>query len=299
MQTEWDPTLDFYMNFLRVEKRLAPHSLESYGRDLRRFLEFALRKGLREPGAVQETDLLSFLVMLHQRGLKGVSVARALAALRGFFQFLAEEKKLPKNPCALISFPKRGKKLPEVLSLEDIDRMLSACDLKKALGFRDFTLLHLLYATGLRVSEAANLSLNHLYLDAGYLLAFGKGSKERVVPLGKEALQTLKLYLNDMRPIICKKIASESVFISGRGRELTRQRVWQILKALARKAGIGKRVTPHMLRHSFATHLLEGGADLRSVQTLLGHSDVSTTQIYTHVSSTHLKSLYDKFHPRG
>lgn len=299
MQQGWDSAVDFYMNYLRVEKRLALHSLEAYGKDLRVFLNFAGKEKLESPAAVAETDLLSFLLLLHRKGLKGVSVARCLVALRGFFQFLVAEKKLAKDPTALVTFPKSAKKLPLVLSLEDIDKMLQVCDLKSAKGFRDFTMLHLLYATGLRVSELVNLSLNHLYMDAGYLLAFGKGSKERVVPMGKEALENLKRYLNSSRATLCGKRSSDSLFVTARGSGLTRQRVWQILGALGRKAGLKKKITPHMLRHSFATHLLERGADLRSVQTMLGHSDVATTQIYTHVSSTHLKSLYDKFHPRG
>lgn len=304
MQLDWDTAFDFYMNYLRVEKRLAPNSLEAYARDLKFFMNFmrAPKAGTAKkmgPAQIQETDLLSFLVHLHQKGLGGRSVARCLVVLRGWFGFLIAEKKLAKDPTAQIDFPKMAKKLPQVLALGDIDKMLEACDLKKPLGLRDFSMLHLLYATGLRVSELTGLQLHHLYMDTGTLMAVGKGGKERLVPMGRPALENLKIYINDARPTLCRKRNPAEVFVSARGEKLTRQRIWQMLRRLGRKAGVTKRITPHLFRHSFATHLLERGADLRSVQTMLGHSDVSTTQIYTHVSSTHLRSLYDKFHPRG
>ncbi|MBI4125354.1 MAG: site-specific tyrosine recombinase XerD [Deltaproteobacteria bacterium] len=299
MQPDWDASIDHFLNHLRVEKRLAANSLEAYGRDLRVFSEFAKKRKWPGPAQIGENHLLDFLIHLHQKGLKGKSVSRNLVAIRGWFRFLLEEKLIAKDPTAQIEFPKGLKKLPHVLSLENIDQMLDACDLKKPLGLRDFCILQLLYATGLRVSELTGLKTNHLMADAGYLLAYGKGSKERVVPLGKEALRALKEYLAGVRPKLSGEKSSDAVFLSRKGEKLTRQRVWQVLGGLARKAGIPKKVTPHMLRHSFATHLLERGADLRSVQILLGHADVSTTQIYTHVSSTHLKSLYEKFHPRS
>lgn len=301
----WDAAFDFYMNYLRVEKRLAPNSLEAYARDLKFFVEFFRGPkgggGVKKtgPAEIAESDLLSFLVHLHQKGLQGRSVARCLVALRGWFGFLVAEKKLEKDPTTQIDFPKMAKKLPQVLALGDIDKMLESCDLKKPLGLRDFSILHLLYATGLRVSELVGLELHHLYMDAGTLMARGKGGKERLVPLGRPALENLKLYINDARPTLVHKKNPAQVFVSARGEKLTRQRIWQMLRRLAAKAGVAKRITPHLLRHSFATHLLERGADLRSVQIMLGHSDVSTTQIYTHVSATHLRSLYDKFHPRG
>lgn len=298
MQLDWDTAFDFYMNYLRVEKRLAPNSLEAYARDLKFFAAF-FRPKKSGPTDITESDLLSFLVHLHQKGLTGRSVARCLVVLRGWFRFLVAEKELAKDPTAQIDFPKMAKKLPQVLALADIDKMLEACDLKKPLGLRDFSILHLLYATGLRVSELTGLQLHHLYMDAGTLMARGKGAKERLVPLGRPALENLKSYINDARPALLHGRNSQAVFVSARGEKLSRQRVWQMLRRLAVKAGVAKRITPHLFRHSFATHLLERGADLRSVQTMLGHSDVSTTQIYTHVSATHLKSLYDKFHPRS
>lgn len=299
MQRHWDAHLDRFLNHLRVEKRLAVNSLEAYGRDLRVFSEWAHQHSVTDPKTIDENRLLDFLIYLHQKKLKGKSVGRCLSALRGWFAFLLEAGILKKDPTAQIESPKGIKKLPHVLSLEDIDRMLAACDLHRPAGLRDFCILHLLYATGLRVSELAAIKTSHLMSDAGTLLAYGKGSKERLVPLGKEALAALQRYLAEARPALLNNRSSEAVFLSRRGETLTRQRIWQILKNLARHAGLSKRVTPHMLRHSFATHLLEGGADLRSVQILLGHADVSTTQIYTHVSATHLKSLYEKFHPRS
>lgn len=299
MQLDWDASVDHFLNHLRVEKRLAANSLEAYGRDLRFFSEFAKKRGWTNPAAIAENHLLDFLIHLHQKKLSGKSVSRTLVALRGWFRFMLGEKLIAKDPTAQIEFPKGLKKLPHVLSLENIDQMLAACDRQKPIGLRDFCILQLLYATGLRVSELTGLKTNHLMLEAGYLLAYGKGSKERVVPMGKEALGALRGYLGEVRPRLLGAKSSEAVFLSRQGGKLTRQRVWQILAGLGRKAGLTKKVTPHMLRHSFATHLLERGADLRSVQTLLGHSDVSTTQIYTHVSATHLKSLYEKFHPRS
>ncbi len=297
--SRWHLALDFYLNYLRVEKRLAVNSLDAYSRDLNRFVTFARTKRWEGPAAVKDTDLLSFLVFLHSKKLKGPSVARQLVTLRGFFSFLVKEGKLQKDPTAHVDFPKLLKKLPNFLKLSEIDRMLSACDLRTPKGLRNHCMLQLLYASGLRVSELVGLKTHQVNLEAGFLVAFGKGSKERVVPMGRAALTAVQKYLEEGRPLISKKKISESLFISKTGGGLTRQRVWQILNAVARQAKLEKKVTPHMFRHSFATHLIENGADLRSVQTMLGHSDISTTQIYTHVSSTHLRSLYDKFHPRA
>lgn len=299
MQLHWDEAFDFYLNHLRVEKRLSPNSLEAYSRDLHRFIDFARLQKWGRPADVKDTDLLSFLIFLHSKKLKGRSVARNLVTIRGLYSFLVKENHLKKDPTAQIDFPKMLKKLPHFLHLTEIDQMLSACDQRSTQGLRDFCILQLLYATGLRVSELTGLKTPHLNLESGFLLATGKGSKERVVPLGRMAVDAVRKYLDEARPAITQKKISEALFISKRGGGLTRQRIWQILNAIARRAKLGKKVTPHMFRHSFATHLIENGADLRSVQTMLGHSDVSTTEIYTHVSSTHLKSLYDKFHPRA
>ncbi|MDO8527551.1 MAG: site-specific tyrosine recombinase XerD [Deltaproteobacteria bacterium] len=295
----WDACLDQYLNYLRVERRLAVNSLEAYASDLRFFSAFVKSEKVSSPGKITESHLLAFLVDLHRKKLKGRSVARYLVSLRGWFGFMLNEKHIAADPTAQIEMPRAMKKLPHFLSLKEIDQILQSCDVKNPKGLRNFCILHFLYATGLRVSELTGLKVGHLDFEAGYLLTMGKGSKERIVPMGREAMAALKKYLEEGRPLLLGKKQTESVFISSRGTALTRQRVWQILIAMARQAGLNKRITPHMLRHSFATHLLERGADLRSVQTMLGHSDVTTTQIYTHVSATHLKSLYDKFHPRS
>lgn len=297
MQRQWDEAMDRFLHFLRVEKRLAANSLESYARDLRVFSEFGRKRGWPGPSHVDAGGLLAFLIARHRAGLKGKSMARALSALRGWFRFLLEEGSIAKDPTAQLDAPKALKKLPSLLSLSEIDRLLAACNPKTAAGRRDFCILHLLYAAGLRVSELAALQTDQLNTQAGYLLVCGKGGKERAVPLGKAALAALQSYRSALPD---QRLGRSSyLFASRGGRPLTRQRVWQILAALARRAGLPKKVYPHMLRHSFATHLIENGADLRSVQALLGHADVSTTQIYTHVSTTHLKALYEKYHPRG
>lgn len=299
MKPKWDPLIDAYLTHLRVERRLAQNTLEAYSSDLKSFSSFLTKQGCLFPGKVVEPDLLSFLIHLSHKKIAAKSVARCLTVLRGFFQFLVEEKYFSIDPTSQMELPRGLKKLPDVLSLGDIDKMLAACDLKKPKALRDFCILQMLYATGLRVSELVGMHLNHCNLDQGYVLARGKGDKERIVPLGKEALLALKRYLEESRPSLCNKKICKTLFVSVRGEKLTRQRVWQILRRMGKKGGIFRKISPHMLRHSFATHLLERGADLRSVQIMLGHSDVSTTQIYTHVSSTHLKSLYDKFHPRS
>ena len=299
MPLHWDASTDQFLNYLRVEKRLALNSLEAYARDLKVFAAFAKKQKWKSPAEIGEGPLLEFLIHLHKKGLKGKSVSRCLVTIRGWFAFLLQENFIQKDPTAQIEFPKTLKKLPHVLSLQEIDRMLSVGNHKIVGDLRDFCILSLLYATGLRVSELVSLKMNHLFLDAGYVLAYGKGAKERIVPLGKEAMAAIKKYLEEARPALAGKKINDHLFLSNRGSLLTRQRIWQLLAAMARKAGISKKVYPHMLRHSFATHLIERGADLRSVQTMLGHSDVSTTQIYTHISTTHLKSLYEKLHPRS
>lgn len=295
----WDIALDVYLNYLRIERRLAKNTVEAYDRDIRGLRSWSMKSEISSPGRLEEKHLLKFLVSLHDLRKKNSSIARAVVAVRTFFQFLFKEHLLKKDPTAFLESPKRSKKLPRFLTLEEIDAMLGVCNQKDFLGYRDFTMLQLLYACGLRVSELAQLEVGDVNLDAGHLLARGKGEKERLVPIGAEALQSLREYLETVRPVLDKKQESQKCFLNRRGVGLTRQRVWQILKRLALKAGLSKKITPHMLRHSFATHLLEAGADLRSLQAMLGHADISTTEVYTHVSRTHLRALYDKFHPRS
>ena len=295
----WNQTLDLFLDFIRIEKRLAKNTVEAYARALRGFADFIQKKKLSHPKQVQEEHILQFLVAAHQKGLKGRSVEQHLVAIRSFFQFLLKSEKIKEDPTHLVELPKWMRKLPHVLSLEEIDKILAKPDRRTPAGCRDYAILQLLYATGIRISELASLTLSRISLDYGYIMPQGKGSKERVVPIGKESMVSLKEYLEEGRPSLAGKKLSEALFLSRQGSGFSRQGLWLLIKGYARKAGITKRVTPHMFRHSFATHLIERGADLRSVQIMLGHADVTTTQVYTHISQTHLSNLYSKFHPRN
>lgn len=298
---------DEYLVYLQIEKRLARNSLATYAQGLRLFQEFLLsqRGGEpRKPSSLSEADILGFLVWLHRRGLQGKSVAIYLTTLRGFFEFCLKEGKLFRNPTAEIDLPRRTSKLPHFLTLAEVDQLLAQPDTSTPGGRRDFAILHLMYAAGLRISEVTGLKLDQIRLDAGYLIVIGKGSKERLVPLGREAARAIKDYLLLARPRLLGSLTlanspGEYLFISRLSKPMTRQGLWQRIQKYGVAAGLSKRVTPHMLRHSFATHLIERGADLRSVQAMLGHADISTTQVYTHVSSKHLRSLYEKYHPRA
>jgi integrase/recombinase XerD len=289
--------IDLFMNYVAVEKHLADNSLASYGRDLRFFSEYLAKNDIADLKTVSEKDILEFIFDLRKRKICSRSIARTLVAVRALFRFLIREKLMADDPAGRIEFPKKALRLPKTLSIEQVDRLLAQPDAKTATGIRDKAMLELMYATGMRVSELVNLRLNWLNLDGGYLRVFGKGSKERIVPMGRVAMAAIQRYLEEVRSR--KGIQSEYLFICRTGTRLSRQSLWGSIRAYARKAGIERGVTPHMLRHSFATHLLERGADLRSVQTMLGHADVSTTQIYTHVTVKHLRDLYDKCHPRG
>lgn len=299
MALDVDQNIDFYLNHLRVERQLAKNSVEAYGHDLRCFAEFLTANGKSDIGSVDESSILSFLVTLHEDGLTSRSVTRYLVVIRGFFCFLAREKRIEKNPTAQIEFPGRWKKLPHFLSMEQVDCLLSQPDRRTVLGLRDHAILQLFYASGLRISEMSMLTTDRVNLQQGYCMPLGKGSKDRVVPMGREAIGAISEYLSDGRQKLAGGRLSDYLFLSRRGKNVSRQRLWEIIKAYAKSSGIRINVTPHMLRHSFATHLIERGADLRVVQTMLGHSDISTTQIYTHVSRKHLKDLHRKHHPRA
>lgn len=294
-----DRGIDLYLNHLRVERQLSANTLEAYGRDLRRLSARLASGGKGDLAAVGEEEILSFLVSLHQEKLTSRSVARTLVAVRGLFRFLLRERHLTADPTAKITFPARWFKLPHFLTIAQIDALLGAPDRRTVLGVRDHAILQLFYASGLRISEMSALTTDRINLQQGYVMPLGKGSKERVVPMGQSAIEAITEYLDSARPQLAGKRICERLFLSQRGLGITRQRLWEIIKACARTAGIQINVTPHMLRHSFATHLIERGADLRIVQTMLGHADVSTTQIYTHVSRAHLQDLYRKFHPRA
>lgn len=294
-----DQHIDSFIMNIRVERQLAKNTVEAYARDLRGLATSLTRQGITAPERVEEAHILTFLVELGQRKLSSRSTARCLVAVRRLFRFLLDQKVIMKDPTAQIESPGKWQKLPKVLSLENVDALLAQPDRATPLGMRDHAIVQLMYASGLRISEMADLTIHQVSVEPGFVRPIGKGSKERIVPMGRVAINAIGDYLSHARPGLAKGSRSENLFLSRHGEGLTRQRLWMIVKSMARQAGITTNVTPHMLRHSFATHMLERGADLRSVQTMLGHADISTTQIYTHVDTKHLRNLYKKFHPRA
>lgn len=295
----FDDLLDEFYQFLLLERGLSKLTLEAYAHDLQAFSDFLRDKNIKRPGEVEVEDVEEFLDRLAEDRLSARSRARVLTAIRTFFKFLIYTKRLKKSPLSLIESPKFEKRLPQTLTFNEVEMLLSQPDLKTTRGARDTAMLELLYATGMRVSELVRLKLNQVYLEDGYIQVIGKRGKERLVPIGNRAKERLREYLHQTRPQLLRKRASPYLFIGYKGHPLTRQGFWEIIKRYAKCAGILKAISPHTLRHSFATHLLEGGADLRAVQTMLGHASVSTTQIYTHVTQEHLRKAYVKFHPRA
>ncbi len=294
-----DPLVERYLSQLRVEGGLANNTLESYRRDLIRLQRYLLRHRLSMSDVVPSAIIRSFLASLKQESLSASSVARMLSALRGWYRFLARENVLNVNPLRDVVAVRRSVRLPKTLTLQEVTALLELPVRDRAEDRRDRVMLELLYASGLRVSELVGLTLSQIDLDLGCLRVVGKGAKERIVPMGQTARDLLVEYLEQVRPTLLKKRrASRNVFVSRRGHELTRQGCWKLLSLRARRAGIFKPISPHMLRHSFATHLLEGGADLRTVQAMLGHADIATTQIYTHVDRRRLKQVHRQFFPR-
>jgi integrase/recombinase XerD len=297
-EAPWRREVELWLEALAVERGLSPRTLEAYRGDLTRTGEWLEREQLSALHEARSAELAAYLRDLHKQGRNPRSIARALSALRSFFAFRSGEGERQDDPTVHLETPKRLRRLPKVLDEEEVRRLLAAPDTATPEGFRDRTMLELLYATGLRVSELVGLRLAQLRLDGGFLIAFGKGSKERVVPVGETAEQWLRRYLAEMRPRQARG-RHDAVFVTRRGGAMTRQGFWKRLKALGRAAGIERPLSPHVLRHSFATHLLEHGADLRSVQAMLGHADISTTEIYTHVHRERLRRVYDRFHPRA
>jgi len=297
--TPIDSLVDQYLNYLLVEKGLSKRTLESYSRDLARYHAFMLENGATRISESDTSLVLKHLIALRDFGLGARSRARHLVSIRGFHRFLVQEKILPRDPTRRVELPKISLKLPDVLSVEEVLQLLGVPDPKTRLGARDAAMIELLYAAGLRVSELVNLKLQDINLEAGFVRVFGKGSKERIVPMGNYAQQTLTRYLETSRKNLLKNSISAWLFVARAGNPMTRQGFWKLLRRYALKSGLKKKITPHSLRHSFATHLLEGGADLRAVQLMLGHVDISTTQIYTHVAREHLKQMHAKYHPRG
>jgi integrase/recombinase XerD len=294
----WRRRLDAWLEGLAVERGLSPRTVDSYRADLERLV--AWLAGERKPplDAADAAALAEHLRWLVRRGISPRSVARALSAMRGFYGWAIERGDRADDPTEHLAPPRRFKLLPSVLGEDEIARLLAAPDPSTPAGVRDKAMLELLYATGLRVSELVGLRLDQLRLDGGFLVAFGKGAKERIVPVGENAENWLRRYLAEVRPKLARG-RHDVVFVNQRGAPMTRQGFWKLLKAFGRAAGIDRELSPHVLRHSFATHLLEHGADLRVVQTLLGHVDISTTEIYTHVHRERLRGIYDRFHPRA
>jgi integrase/recombinase XerD len=296
LRNNLEKEINVFLEYLTVEMGLAYNTRESYGRDLRLFAGW-IKKPLEQ---VTREDILRYMQMLKLHNYAPSSASRKLAALKFFFRFMTAEGFLKVDPSEVVEASTRGLTLPKVMSQEEVKRLLEAPDLTTPEGFRDRTMLEVMYATGMRVSELLTLKRVNVNLETRYVIAYGKGSKERLIPLGQYAIQFLKKYLEEFRPQFVKSGKDDgSLFLTIRGTGMTRQRFWQIIKAYGLKAGITKPLTPHILRHSFATHMLDNGADLRTVQELLGHADISTTQIYTHLTNNRLKAVFDKTHPRA
>lgn len=292
--------IDEYLAVLKLEKNLSDNSVNSYKSDLTRLLNFLVDKKIRDYNEVDHHIISQFLQLLKSNGLTGSSASRYLSSLRGFFSYLYTNNYIQKDPTDRVSSAKVVRKLPEVLSLYEIEKILEQPDTSDKLGLRDKAMLELFYSSGLRVSELIELKISDLFLDDQVIRVLGKGSKQRIVPVGSSAVKWLREYILKSRPLLEQRIRSKNyIFLNLRGTKLSRMGVWKIVERYTKDAGIKKEVHPHTFRHSFATHLLEGGADLRSVQEMLGHSDISTTQIYTHIDREFIKQVHKDFHPRG
>jgi integrase/recombinase XerD len=294
-----DAAIQQFLDHLRVERELTPATVEAYGRDLAVFARFAAERHVSAAARVRPIDVLDFLAFLTERKLSARSQARRLIALRQLFKFFKAERVCPTDPTEDVDLPRFGRKLPDYLVVEEVDRLLAAPDRATVRGARDAAMLETLYATGLRVSELVKIRLRDVNFDAGYLMTFGKGRKERLVPVGEAALGSLRSYLESARGVFAGPRALDTLFLTHHGRAMTRQGFWKLIGRYAAAAGIRKRISPHKLRHSFATHMVERGADLRAVQAMLGHADIGTTEIYTLVSRGRLRAVYDRFFPRA
>ncbi len=294
---DWKNCLEAFLDYLNLQRGFSKNTIESYENDLLPFAQEMLKKNIKIE-SLSKKEIISYIELRRRRGFSSRTQARFLSALRSFYKFLQFQKWIDSNPPEEVDTPKILKSLPRFLSYEEVEELLSSPNESTQNGIRDKAMLELLYATGLRVSELINLKLNQIIKDIPLIKVFGKGSKERLVPVTEKAMDFLEKYIKEVREKI-NKYSIDYVFLNNWGKPFTRQRFFQIIKDYAKKAGIKKQISPHILRHSFATHLLENGADLKSLQMLLGHSDISTTQIYTHITEERLRKLYDKFHPRA
>lgn len=291
--------LQDFIYYLSVEKGLSPNTLDSYGRDLKKYLLHLQQRGITSFASTNRDEIALFLALQQEQGLASASVTRCLAAIRSFYQFLLKEQVMEANPAKELETPRTEKSLPQVLSCSEVEHLLEQPQQGKHAGLRDKAMLEMLYATGIRVTELVSLNINDVNIKMGFLRCEGKGSKERMIPLGSAAIKSLQDYLGRSRATMLKNKDEKALFLNQQGKRLTRQGFWKILKKYSRKAGINGEITPHTLRHSFATHLLENGADLRSVQEMLGHADISTTQIYTHLTRQKIREIYNQTHPRA
>jgi integrase/recombinase XerD len=299
----WDNHIKHFSNYLKLERSLSPNSIDAYVRDIEKLKQFI---ELKHPGisALKITSkyLQAFLEFINELGLSAYSQARILSGVKAFYKYLLFEELIDKDPTVLIEGPKLGRKLPDTLSYSEIEKLLDAIDLSTSEGGRNRAILEVLYSSGLRVSELVNLKLNHIYFDAGFLRVIGKGNKERLVPIGRDAMKHLQIYIDQIRGLSPHKPPQKGnetiVFLNRNGRKLTRVMIFTIIKNLAKAIGLNKAISPHTFRHSFATHLIEGGADLRAVQEMLGHESITTTEIYTHLDRDYLRQVIQEFHPR-
>lgn len=291
--------LEEFRDYLQFERGVSPRTLEAYGRDLKRLVDYAGRLGIGDVGRLSPSQLREFVYDLKDQGLQATSIRRTLSAIRTYFGFLIAEGHVTADPTEQVEMPKVWRRLPGVLSRDDVEKIMEAPEIGDRLYWRDKALLEFAYASGVRVSELAGLKVRDVDLQEGVASVFGKGAKERMVPIGRSAQRALDIYLRETRPGLARRDGQGTVFLNAQGRPLSRMGIWKILRKHVKRAGVKKRVTPHTLRHCFATHLLEGGADLAAVQEMLGHADISTTQIYTHVDREYLRDVHKRFHPRG
>ncbi|MCK5162911.1 MAG: site-specific tyrosine recombinase XerD [Desulfobacula sp.] len=288
-----------YLDYLIIEKGLSNNSLMSYSADLAQYITFLEKNSIHHLNDVDTAAIFAWLIDLTRKGLSAKSRARHLITIRGLYKFLINEKNVSKNPVKNVDIPKTGLALPKIMTVREVSDLLEAPDIRKPRGMRNSAMMEIMYGAGLRVSELILLRFQDINLDANFVRVMGKGAKERIVPIGSHARAITQKWIKEGRPTLLKKISTPYLFVARAGNPMTRQSFWKIIKKYALLANISKNITPHTLRHSFATHLLEGGADLRSVQTMLGHSDISTTQIYTHISKEYLMKMHQKYHPRN